>query len=188
MNDRGFLLSAFSVAGILSLPACTQAVPAEPAVRAEPQVSLGAPITTVKPGAAIGLSAEVPKDLSAGNTGTAFITLNEGYPSGTLTLTATAKSGLSLSGESETVEFDMASGATHTWRLTFATETDGVHYLNIMATADPKSGQPQSRAHSIRVEVGDWAAAKAKLDAQKSIETGPDGERVVILEAEETID
>lgn len=165
-------------------PESTQVVEAE---TSKPRVTLAPPITTVKPGASVVFSEQDPVVMTRGNTGVINITLNEGYPSGTLTLIATGEAGLSVLGGQAETEFDMAGRTTHTWRVDVAAEADGVHYLNLLAIADPKGGEPQHRAHAMRVEVGNWKSVEAERQASKLFEATPSGEMVVILEAEETI-
>lgn len=151
------------------------------------KVKLAPPITTVKPGASVVFSDPDPTVMTRGNTAVIEVTLNEGYPSGTLTLTATGEAGLSVLGGLAQTEFDMAGRTTHTWRVDVVAEADGVHYLNLLATADPKEGIPQSRAHAMRVEVGNWKTVEDERQAAKTLEATPSGEMIVILEAEETI-
>ena len=81
----------------------------------------------------------------------------------------------------------MSGRTTHTWRVDVAAEADGVHYLNLLAIAEPKGGEPQHRAHAMRVEVGNWKSVEDARQASKSFEATPSGETVVILEAQETI-
>lgn len=186
MKLEGILVGVGTIAATSGLAACTQSVPVEQSERSEGAVILAPPISTVKPGASVTFSADGADGLSAGNTGTVTVSIHEGYPSGVLTVTASTKTGISLVGNPDPAQFDMASGTTHTWKLDIAAEADGVHYVNLLATVSSENGFAQSRAYSVRVEVGDWKAAQAEQEAAKTIETMSDGQRAVIMPAEET--
>lgn len=192
MRDNLRVGGLAAMAAGLIVASCAQATAPEPtllvdAETSKPKVTLAPPITTVKPGASVVFSEQDPIVMTRGNTGVATITLNEGYPSGTLTLVATGEAGLSVLGGPAQTEFDMAGRTTHTWRVDIVAEADGVHYLNLLAIADPKGGEAQHRAHAMRVEVGNWKTVEDARQASKTLEATPTGEMVVILEAEETI-
>lgn len=183
--------SIFAVA--LALTACAQqstetVSPIEASNTDLKKVALGPVVQTVKPGASVTISSDITQGLNAGDTGFASITLNEGYPYGTLNVVATGGDGLTVTGGEASVQFDMSDRTAHTWRVDFETLTDGVHYLNLVATADVEAGFSQSRAHAIRIEVGDWKAIQVEREAAKSMATMPTGEMAVMLEAEETIE
>lgn len=151
-------------------------------------VQLAPAISTVKPGASVTFSQELTQGLDSGDTGFATITINEGYPAGRLNLTATGDAGVSIAGGQASTQFDMAGRTTHTWRVDFSAESDGVHYLHLVAKADADDGLAQSRAHAIRVEVGDWKAVQIERQAAKSMEAMASGEMAVMMPAEETIE
>lgn len=153
---------------------------------ADAKVVLSAPISTIKPGASVSVSHENLKPIAAGETGTFMVTVNEGYPVGTLTLRATGGDGLNVFGAETTRRVDMASGTTHAWRLSYSAEADGLYYINLFATAEPEAGIETARSFAVRVEVGDWQAAKTEVEAA-SMTTLSTGEPAVILEAQETI-
>lgn len=173
----------------LGLSGCAESAPAETAADApKPSIILAPPIMTVKPGASVIFSTSPIKPVALGENGSVTVTVVEGYPSGTLTLSATGADGLSVFGANRTMSVDMANATAHQWRIDFQGEADGVHYINILATAEPKGGLTETRAYAVRVEVGDWQDAQAKLSAEKAMEIMPSGEPAIILEAEETIE
>lgn len=185
---------AFASAGLLA--ACMQQQATEPAITAEAtdaapapvkEVKLGPEISTIKPGASVTFSHEAPGKLDVGDTGSVTLTVHEGYPSGTLHLQASGDTGLSVFGAEASTRRDMTDVTSHTWRIDFAAEADGVHYLNILARIEMAEGFQESRAYAVRVEVGDWQTAQAKVQAATALEMQADGERAVIMEAEETI-
>ena len=188
MFKRHTCLSIGVVALGLGLFGCAQSAPAEIADTSKSSVKLAPPITTVKPGASVTFSTPTIKPVELGENGSVIVTVNEGYPSGTLTLSAAGVEGLPVFGANRTMSVDMANVTTHEWRIDFQGEVDGVHYINILATAEPKGGLTETRAYAVRVEVGDWQDAQAKLSAEKAMEIMPSGEPAIILEAEETIE
>lgn len=193
MTTVNFVFSSAVLALAFGASACAQqsteiAAPIEAAKTETRTVALGPAVQTVKPGALVTVSSDVTQDLNAGDTGFASITLNEGYPYGTLHVVARGGDGLTVPGGEASVQFDMSDRTTHTWRVDFETLSDGVHYLNLMTKADVEAGFSQSRAHAIRIEVGDWKSVQAEREAAKAMTTMSTGESAVILEAQETIE
>lgn len=150
------------------------------------KVTLAPPITTVKPGASVSFSHPDVKTLAVGDNGSVEITVNEGYPSGTLTLEATGGEGLDVFGASRVAQLNMSDVTTHTWRVEFQPQTDGVHYINVQATARPEAGVFETRAYAVRVNAGEWASAKAA--AATPMEMLDNETPAVMLEAQETIE
>lgn len=191
--------SLASVVVVLALPvgACVQQQATDPVIAVdtnevssvpEKEVKLGPAIATVKPGASVTFSHEAPDKLQIGDNGVVILTVNEGYPVGTLHLQASADAGLAVFGAEASTTKDMAAGTSHSWRVDFAAEADGVHYINVLARVEVEDGFQESRAYAVRVEVGDWQAAQAKAQATGGVEIQADGEPAVILQAEETIE
>lgn len=193
MTVFNFVSSSSLLALALAMGACAeQAVedvtPIEASKTDTKTVALGPAIQTVKPGASVTISSDITQGLNAGDTGFASITLNEGYPYGTLSVVASGDDGIEVTGGEASVQFDMSGRTTHTWRVDFETLSDGVHYLNLITKADVETGFSQSRAHAIRIEVGDWKAVQAQREAAKLMTTMSTGEQAVVLEADETIE
>ena len=178
--------SVVVLAGAL-LGACAQSETSEPIEAAKPTVKLAPPIATVKPGASVTFSSSDLKPVQIGENGSVVITVNEGYPSGLMTLQARGHDGLAVFGANTTMRVDMADKTTHEWRVDFQGEADGVHYIGVTALVEPKGGAVETRAYAVRVEVGDWQSAQAKLSAERTMEMLPSGEAAVILDAQETI-
>lgn len=193
LTPRNFLLAGVSFA----LVACAAPSTSNSNVQADapasvaseaPTTSLGPAISTIKPGASVSFSHETSGPLVIDGNGYVTISVNEGYPSGVLSLQASADEGVEVYGPGASHSVNMASGTTHSWRVDYRGLTDGVHYLNIHATAQPSENHSETRAYAVRVEVGDWQAAKAQLDAAKPMAVQPDGELMIIMDAEETIE
>ncbi|MEM1035690.1 MAG: hypothetical protein AAGI14_02895 [Pseudomonadota bacterium] len=152
----------------------------------KPPVRLGPPISTIKPGAGIVIESTLSDGVVAGGNGTATLSVLEPFSEGTLTLTSTGSEGLRVFGAETTARLDMSLEGPHTVRLSYAADADGVYYINTIATTE-SNGIEESRAHAVRVEIGDWeSAAEEQKSAQ--LEVSADGETVVIMEAEETIE
>lgn len=195
MRVTSGLLISISAAAVLG--ACVQQQAADPVIaetaevagaETKSQVKLAPPITTVKPGASVTFSHDVVAAIAVGENGAVTMTVNEGYPGGTLILQATGEEGLDVFGAQTNVRLDMADITTHTWRVSYAGETDGMFHINIMATADMGDGYSESRAFAVPVKVGDWQAAQAKVQAASDVQILESGEAAVIMEAEETIE
>lgn len=188
-------LIGVSIGAVSLLAACAQQQTAEP-ILAEAEVltpsatskdvKLAPPITTVKPGASVTFSLDEAKPIAVGENGAVTLTVNEGYPSGVLRLKASGGNGLNVFGAQKEAQMDMSSGTSHTWRIDYSADADGVYLINIIATAEPEPGFAEMRAHSVRVKIGDWQTAQAKVSAATATEMLPSGERAVILEAQET--
>lgn len=186
--------AAFVTAGLLG--ACVQQQTTEPAIVAETtetaasekKVTLGPAISTVKPGASVTFSHNLKGTVDVGDNRSVTVTVNEGYPSGTLYLTASAESGVSVFGAEATSTRDMSDVTTHTWRIDFAADAEGVHYIDVAARVEMDDGFQESRAYAVRVQAGDWQSAQAKVKAESTTDVLPTGERAVIMPAEETTD
>lgn len=142
---------------------------------------------TAKPGASVQFSHQLRAPVSAGATGTIDFTIDENYDGGALWLQATGGDGLTvLSGETP-VRFEMYSISQHKWSVTFSAQTDGIYYLNVLATVEPDGRSKSMRSYAVRIAVGNVSG----LTSSKTngvVSQSPDGEQVIILEAEETID
>jgi len=189
LTPRNISLSALSLAIVACAAPTSNEASVQPeatrsAANEKPAAKLGPAISTIKPGASVTFSHETPAPVQVDGNGYVTLTVNEGYPAGVLTLEASSDDGLEVSGTGASTTLNMADGTTHSWRVDFRGLTDGVHYLNVMATADTG----ETRAYGVRVEVGDWKTAEAALKAAKPMEMQADGEMAVILEAEETIE
>ena len=152
------------------------------------QVKLAPPITTIKPGASVTFSLDEAKPIARGENGSITLTVNEGYPEGVLHLKASGGNGLNVFGAERLAQKDMSNGTSHAWRIDYSADVDGGYLINILATAEPEPGFTEMRAHSVRVKVGDWQTAQAKVQAARQTQTLPDGERATILEAQETVE
>lgn len=151
------------------------------------RVRLGSPITTIKPGAGVIINATTLDALQAGETGTALVSISEPFSEGTLVLTSSGSDGLTVFGAETTARLDMSFEGPHEVRLDYAAGIDGIYFINMVATTISADGNEDSRAHAIRVEVGDWETA-AKSSQGVAVEMSPDGESMIMMEAEETIE
>lgn len=187
-----------TISAAASLGACVQQPAAEPpapepaadiaASAPASKVKLAPPITTVKPGASVTFSHDPVSSIAVGENGSVTLTVNEGYPEGVLHLDTSGDEGLAVFGPQTSARMDMAAGTSHTWRLDYAAERDGVYYINVSARAEMADGYSESRAYAVRVQVGDWQGAQAKVQAASDVQMLPTGEAAVILQAEETVD
>lgn len=138
-----------------------------------------------KSGAAVSLSSKQSFAVAAGAIGEVVIEVQDGYRAGTLTLEANDGDVVQIYGATRIHRADMASDNPHIWKLQFSASEDGVHYIPIIATAEPQDSMKTQRALAVRVDVGDIEAAKAQQNT--AMQTLPDGEKAVVMQAEETI-
>lgn len=142
---------------------------------------------TVKVGAAVEFSHEVTAAAGPGGTGTLSLKVIEGYSDGTLTLETYGDDALSVFGADTAKTLDMSAGDVHEWTVSYIAQADGVYYANVRATAEPVDGPTMSRAYAARLEIGDMSKAQ-KAEVPGILETGADGETMIVMEAEETIE
>ncbi|MEM7494151.1 MAG: hypothetical protein AAF296_12275 [Pseudomonadota bacterium] len=184
-----FLTSSCSQTGSPSSPHQNTATQAETAnAEVTPKrVRLGSPITTIKPGAGVIVDATVPATLEVGESATVIVSVSEAFSEGTLVITSSGSEGLTIFGAETTARLDMGLEGPHQVRLDYTADAAGVYYLNIVATTISADGNEDSRAHAIRVEIGDWETA-AKVSQNAVMEVSPQGDAMIIMEAEETIE
>jgi len=177
-------LALVACAAPASNEASVQTQATQSAVNEKPTVTLGPSISTIKPGAAVSFSHETSGPVQVGGNGYVTLTINEGYPTGTLSLLASSDDGLDVAGTSASTTLNASDGTTHSWRVDFRGEADGVHYLNVMAMADTG----ERRSYAIPIQVGDWKSVEDARKAAKPMQEQADGEMAIILEAQETIE
>lgn len=136
----------------------------------------------VKPGASVGYSHNLAKQVEAGDTINFDLSLQESYSSGALQVDVSA-SGLSLTGSSLSQAFDMAEGNDHSMTISFTAPSNGRHYINVSARAETGSDEAKYRVFSIPVQVGPEQAMKSNPNMQ----TMPSGETIIIMDAQEEI-
>jgi|GEM_PF-6218416 len=141
---------------------------------------------TVKPGAAITLSHEGPKDLQPGQYGVVTVKVTDSYEAGTLVLTAQPEEGLRLVTETAETTFPFSGDDSHEWELDVTSETSGVYYLNIFATAKLPEGPEMRRSYAARILIGDVTEADIRKSMKKNGSLSEDG-KTISMEAEETI-
>lgn len=197
MTPRQWLKCA-PAAAVLVCAACAQnasetpkseaQAPTESAEAATPRVTLQSPITTRKPGASVTFHHGDVAMIDAGATGAVTLTINEGYPAGKLSLSASGDPGLTVFGQERELEVDMAAGTSHTWRLNYTAEADGAYYINLFAMVEPGDGTFISRSSAVMVKIGNWDTVEAGSEAANTKTTLLDGEPAIIMDAEETIE
>ena len=135
-----------------------------------------------KPGASVNYSHNLKSQLSAGETITFKLTLDESYDQGQLRVNLGAEGGISLLASTQ-FSFDMSTASEHGMDISLTANSNGRHYINVQAHAVDASGQAQPRIFSIPVQVGPITAQKPN----PHMEIMPDGQAVIKMEAEEEI-
>lgn len=173
------LIVAASAACLIT--ACTQPISSGEAVQDRDHS-----VATVKPGASIKFSHTISSAVSANTPEIIEIVVNEPYSGGALWLQATGDDGLNVLSGDAPVRFDMYSVSQHKWSVRVSADADGVYYLNVFATVEPEGRSKSMRSYAVRIEVGGGSAGVQSKSSGVLGKT-PDGETIVILDAEEEI-
>lgn len=135
-----------------------------------------------KPGASVNYSHNLKSQLSAGETITFKLTLDESYDQGQLSVNLGAEGGISLLVSTQS-SFDMSTASEHEMNISLTANSNGRHYINVQAQATDAWGQTQPRIFSIPVQVGPATAQKPN----PNMEVMPDGKMIIEMEATEEI-
>ncbi len=189
LTPRNISLSAVSLVLAACAAPATNDVSVQPeatlyAATEKPAAKLGPAISTIKPGASVSFSHETSGPVQVGGNGYVTLTINEGYSTGMLSLVASSDEGLEVAGTSASTTLNASDGTTHSWRIDFRGQADGLHYLNVKAMADTG----ERRGYAVPIQVGDWKSVEDARKAAKPMQEQADGEMAIILEAEETIE
>lgn len=139
-----------------------------------------------KPGAAIRFDHDFKGPIEPGSSTSFTLSMREDYNSGTLYLDVnTLGSSLELAAGSRSAQFDLANSHLHDMTISLTALDQGRHYVNVLATVDA-NGQTSSRAYAVAVQVGDPAQNKPNAMA-KHVRITPEGERIIVMKAQETI-
>ncbi|MEO1251296.1 MAG: hypothetical protein AAFW81_02985 [Pseudomonadota bacterium] len=178
-----FLLAA---ATALAAAACADVEEPSKTAHSDEKTSV-AHAQTVKPGAAVSITHRLRSEVAPGESGVLTLDIEERYDGGLLSLSATSKSGLEIFPTSASAEIDMSIGDTHQWDVFFTAPSAGVYRIDVLVVAEASDGMKAPRSYAANVTVGSGAAAKAaQKGAAQSIDA--DGEAIVVLPAEETIE
>jgi len=137
----------------------------------------------LKPGASVTYSHDLKSQLSAGETTTFKLTLDESYTEGQLSVNLSTDGDIALFPTSTQARFDMADATAHEMYVSLTANANGRHYINVQAQTIDASGQSQPRIFSIPVQVGPLTEQKPNPD-MKTMESG---ENIIEMEAEEEI-
>lgn len=165
-----------SLASLLAFTAAACAAPEN--IEADAHHSLG------KPGAAIAFSHALQSPVSPGDAGVLTLSINERYDDGQMAITA-ASSGLDLAEASQSTTLSLVGASPHQWDVFFDAPSGGVYYIDFTAAVTDPNGVTSSRSYSAAVQIGDGATL-SKPDA--NVARDADGNPVMIMEAEETVD
>ncbi len=136
----------------------------------------------IKPGASIVYSHDLGNRYEVGETVTFQLKLGESYETGVMRVNI-ASEAVQLLATSGPTAFDMSRGAEHEMSISFTAPANGRHYINVQASADIGDDNPMIRAFSIPVQVGSVQAQKPNAN----METMPDGESIIVMDAVEEI-
>jgi len=139
---------------------------------------------TAKPGVSVNFTHQFRTTPATNQYGVVEVDVSQRYQSGTLYLTAISGSeNIEITSAGSTMQINMEDTDSKIWDISFKPTADGVHFINISATAKWDDAPDAIRTYSIRVETGD----SQSLPPSKT-ETLSTGESAVMMEAEETIE
>lgn len=138
----------------------------------------------LKPGASMDYSHNLKSQLTAGEVVTFTLRLSEAYDQGQLNVYLESEGSIALFPASTQASFDMSNGSGHKMDVSFTSNANGRHYINVQAMATDGAGNAQPRIFSIPVQVGPITAQKP----DPNMKIMQNGERVIEMEAEETLE
>jgi len=175
---RSKFISAGVLALTVSLVAACTANSAETLIQKTTQST-----NYLKPGASVTYSHTLKSQLSAGETTTFRLFMDESYKAGTLFVNLSADGDILLFPTSTQASFDMTEGETHNMSISLTANTNGRYYINVEALAVDGAGRSQPRIFSLPVQVGPITPQKPNPD----MKTMENGEKIIEMEAQEEI-
>lgn len=148
--------------------------------------AVAAAAATVKPGANVIFSHEFLRNTIVGGPQIVRLTIDESYDSGQLEVEIVDSDGVTISQTRKTV-INLAAADRHTWDVQFETPQEGRFYIGILATIRDSNGTTAHRAYSIPVYVGDVTGYKPEVEGY-TVDQTPEGQSIVTMEAQETIE
>lgn len=179
----GALAALAAVACAAEKPETATAEPAATIAEAPEAAASADDFQSIKVGAAVDVSHQQAGAVDPGAVGVVAFTMNELYDSGTMLVTAASSAGLELVPPSPSTTIALGAGTAHQWDVSFRAANAGSYYIDLSMKVTLPSGASEMRSYSARVDVGAGGAAQ-KAAAEISI---VDGEPVVVMEAEETV-
>ncbi|WP_298912891.1 hypothetical protein [uncultured Algimonas sp.] len=176
------LLAASCLA--VGLAACSSATPEAEHRAAHDHTAHSHDGATIKLGAPVAFAHTVDGDFSVGTYTDIVVSVSENAGTGAMDLSASGTDDLDVLGSTASLTIgDLGADDPTAWRIAVRPNADGVHYLNLFAQVRGGAEDGLTRAHSIRIDLGGGSAAQTDNKV-----TVMDGQRVVVMEAEETIE
>jgi len=189
MNIRKTMYAAVGAFALTAMSACSSQSPmaqqTEQQMAAKDQPVL-VETATIKQGADVSFSHNYDGTTDPGFVESFQIFIQEGYEVGTLDIIMNASEGLTLSADSQT-NFSMAGDGVRTLNISVSAQTPNKYYVNLQARADDGSGQAMLRSYGVAIYVGD-PKLYPKVEQKFTVEDTKDGGKIIVLEAEETIE
>lgn len=138
-----------------------------------------------KGSAAVDFTYRLQAPVKSGDSGAVTLSVRETYDDGVLILAMSSASGLEVFPSSSSASLPLGGQSAHDVVIYFKALADGTHYLDIVATVEVGGAVITGKSYSIPVAIGDAATGAKALDP--AVKNRPDGERVIILDADETI-
>jgi len=189
MNIRQTMYAAVGVFALAAMSACSSQSPmaqqTEQQTTAKDQPVL-VETSTIKQGAAVSFKHNYDGKTDPGFVENFQISIQEEYAAGTLDISMNASEGLTLSVDGLT-SFSMAGDGVRTLNISVSAQTPNKYYVNLQARANDGSGQVMLRSYGVAIYVGD-PKLYSKVEQKFTVEDTKDGGKIIVMEAEETIE
>lgn len=144
----------------------------------------------LKPGAAIQFSHNYDGKTNPGEVENFQVFVKGGSLSGSLDIKMENNDGLTIYNDRKIQKFDVADdapdGLDQAMNISVGAQNPGRYYLNFLASSDQGGDTPMMRAYTIAIQVGDQPYVP-ELGKGMTLEETPTGEKVISMEAAETI-
>lgn len=139
----------------------------------------------IKPGAPVRMSHDFKGFVTPGSNGSVNVSFKSEQKGGTMSVQTSSEGNLSLRREvALPQEFEMKLSEQQSFDIPFTAQAPGLQYINVMVSTTDAGGQTLGRAFSIPIQVGDPALNPSK-PMRDDIVTTPEGEKLIVMDAEE---
>ena len=138
----------------------------------------------IKPGASVTMTHNFTGFVKPGSNGSVQVKFTSKQQGGTMSVQLSEQGGLAISSKALQQSFAMKSAGNQSLDIPFSTQAPGLKYINIIVNTTDASGQSSGRAFTIPIQVGDPAFNKP-LQPNPNLQTTPEGEKLIIMDAEE---
>jgi len=193
MTYQKMIFSGLVGCSLLSLGACTSANSAATSSDASTMSAKAEQIPTSyqKPGSAIQFSHNYDGKTDPGEIENFQVIVKGGSLKGAVNIKMESDGGLKIYNNTANQKFNIAEdapdGLDSTMDVSVGAQNPGRYYLKFIASSDQGENAPMLRAYAIAIQVGDQPYVP-ELGKGMTLEDTPSGEKVISMEAAETIE